>query len=188
MVSFAMKKYLKPILLICLIPLIAGCSMATKAEDNTVLIPDIPFFSQEAYQCGPTALAIVLDYWYKRTGSRNFLTPDQIAADIYSASARGVLGIDLQLYAQKRGFLVHQYSSSLTDLKKNVDQGIPTIVFVNYGFSVYEVNHFMVVKGYAQKVVIVNSGKHENQAISEKEMEKIWKRNRYWALAIEPSL
>jgi predicted double-glycine peptidase len=181
-----MKNRFATVLLVCLILPLAGCSFASRLDDG-VLIPDVPFFSQEAYQCGPTALAIVLDYWYKKAGIGSYVTPDQIAAQIYSPSARGVLGIDLEHYARRKGFRARQYSSSVADLRRNVDLGIPVIVFVDYGFLAYEAGHFMVVKGYSQTAIIVDSGRQENHAVSTKEMEKIWKKNDYWALLLEPS-
>jgi predicted double-glycine peptidase len=174
------------VFLICLILPLLGCSFATQTGDN-VLIPDVPFFSQEAYQCGPTALAIVLDYWYKKAGKGSYVTPDEIAVEIYSPSARGVLGIDLELYARRKGFRVRQYSGSVADLRRNMDLGIPVIVFVDYGFLAYEAGHFMVVKGYSPTGVVVDSGRRENQTVSVREMEKIWKKNDYWALLLEPS-
>ena len=174
------------VLFVCLILSLVSCSFATHAGDG-VLIPDVPFFSQEAYQCGPTALAIVLNYWYKKAGTTYYVTPDQIAAEIYSPSAKGVLGVDLELYGRRKGFRARQYSSSLADLRYNVDHGIPVIAFVDYGFLTYEAGHFMVVKGYSQTGIIVDSGRKENHTVSVREMEKVWKRNGYWALVLEPS-
>ena len=40
----------------------------------------------------------------RKTGRNDWTTPEQIAADIYSPSARGVLGIDLERYARNHGF------------------------------------------------------------------------------------
>lgn len=166
-----------------------GCATgAPGVRRDAVVIKDIPFFSQEAYQCGPTALAAVMDYWYRKTGKNDkWTTPEQIASVVYSPSARGVLGIDLEIYARKHGFEAAQYSGALSDLKAHVDRGIPLIIFVDYGFLVYEVNHFMVVTGYTGDGVIVNSGRREGMRISDGELEKIWKRNHYWTLALEPS-
>ena len=53
---------------------------------------------------------------------------------------------------------------------------MPLIILVDYGFSVYEANHFMVVTGYTKSGVLVNSGKKENQEISEGELARIWKK------------
>jgi predicted double-glycine peptidase len=127
-----------------------------------------------------------MDYWYKKAGKAMWVTPEQIASEIYSPSARGVLGFDLERYARGHGFQTEQYEGSMEDIRRKVDEGVPVIVFVDYGFSLYQVNHFMVVKGYGRDGVIANSGKRENQAISEGALEKAWKKNNHWALILRP--
>ncbi len=175
------------VLLLLLLMAHASCATVITHPRDAVMIPNVPFFSQEAYQCGPTALAIVLDYWHRKTASGKWVTPDEIASRIYSPSARGVLGLDLELYARKQGFETRQYAGTMEDLRHNVNEGVPSIIFVDYGLSVYEVHHFMVVTGYARDGFVVNSGRRENQFISEGELEKIWKKNGYWTLVLKPS-
>ncbi len=143
-------------------------------------IEKIPFFPQEDYQCGPASLAMVLNYW----GA--YVTPDDIAREIFSESARGTLTIDMVLYAQGKGLSASQYKGGAEDLKKNIDSGYPVIVLVDYGFSIYQKNHFMVVKGYNEHGVIVNSGRNMDKFIPEKDFLKIWRRADFWTLLIKP--
>ncbi len=165
-----------------------ACSTAPVQPGATpVIIPDVPFFSQEAYQCGPTALATVMDYWHTKTGAGKWVTPEEIGFAIYSPTARGVLGMDLEMYARKHGFATEQYSGGLDDLKKRVDMGIPPIIFVDYGFLSYELNHFMVVTGYTKNAIIVNSGSRRNEMVPAGQLEKIWRKNRHWTLLLKPS-
>ena len=178
---------LRSLVVVCLLAWSASCATPATTEQHAVIIEDIPFFSQEAYQCGPAALATVIGYWQNKAGRDTSITPEGVAADIYSPSAKGVLPLDLEFYARKQGFQTRQYSGDLDDLKRNVDRGVPTIIFVDYGLSLYQANHFMVVTGYTKDGVIVNSGRRENQPLSRGELEKIWKKNRYWSLALRPS-
>lgn len=145
------------------------------------MIENVPFYPQETYQCGPASLAGVLNYW--RIPAR----PDDIAKDIFSESARGTLSIDMVMYAQKKGLFAFQYKGSLEDLKKNIDAGYPLIVLVDYGISFYRANHFMVVVGYNENGVRVNSGKDNNVFISSKDFLRVWKRADYWTLLIKKS-
>ncbi len=163
------------------------CATYTPAHPDAVTIEGMPFFSQEAYQCGPTALATVMDYWYGKEGTAKRTDPEQIAAAIYSPSAGGVLGLDLEQYARKHGFDTEQYSGGLDDLRTRIDRGVPPIIFVDYGLLFYQVNHFMVVTGYTKDHIIVNSGHRQNQPVSNGELEKIWKKNGYWTLVLKPS-
>jgi predicted double-glycine peptidase len=173
---------------LCLaIALLSAPLCCATAHQDAVIIKNIPFFSQEAYQCGPTALATVMNYWFGLMGADKRTDPEQIAAAIYSPSAKGVLGLDLEIYARKQGFDTEQYSGSLDDLKQHVDRGVPPIIFVDYGFLFTQVNHFMVVTGYMKGHIIVNSGYRQNQPVSDGELEKIWKKNGYWTLVLKPS-
>ncbi|MCL5062544.1 MAG: C39 family peptidase, partial [Nitrospiraceae bacterium] len=134
---------------------------------------------QEDYQCGPASLAGVLNYWGIT------VSPDDVAKDIYSESARGTLNIDMLLYVNKKGLYALQYAGSWDDIEAKINDGYPLIVLVDYGFSVYQANHFMVVVGYNDDGVVVNSGKTEHMFIDKEKFLKAWKRTNYWTLLIK---
>jgi predicted double-glycine peptidase len=158
------------------------CSCTTTQEiSQTHIIENVPFYPQTSYQCGPASLAGVLNYWGV------MVSPDEIAGEIYSASARGTLDIDMVLYAQKKGLLATQYEGNFEDVRKNVASGHPIIVLVGYGFSLIQKNHFMVIIGYNDHGVIVNSGKDSNKFIPEKDFLKSWERTKFWTLLIKPN-
>jgi ABC-type bacteriocin/lantibiotic exporter with double-glycine peptidase domain len=144
------------------------------------IIKDVPFYPQEDFQCGPSSLAMVLNHYGIRT------SPDEIAEEIFSGSARGTLNIDMVIYAQKSGLRVLQFKGNSEDLKRNIDAGNPLIVLVDYGFSLYQLNHFMVIAGYSGHGVIVNSGKNKEQFIQWKEFLRVWEKAGFWTLLIEP--
>jgi predicted double-glycine peptidase len=174
---------------LCVSLLFTGCSTTGKASGETltaIRAIDVPFFPQETFQCGPAALATVINYWYGKTGTANTLAPEAIAQAIYSPSAKGALGIDLELYARRQGFQARQLSGTVEELKDGVDEGVPSIVLVDYGFSRYQRNHFMVVKGYSGSAVLVNSGSRESELVPNEEFLKAWKRTGYWTLFIKP--
>ena len=169
------------ILLTIIVIILSACStVSVRFDSNPILLDNIPFYPQEEYQCGPASLASVLNYWGVN------VTPDNIAKEIYSESARGTLTIDMIIYVQKKGLNATTYKGSMEDLKKNVDSGYPVIVFVDYGISLYQVNHFMVVIGYSGHGVIVNSGKDKGKFISEEDFTRAWERTKYWTLLIKP--
>ncbi len=161
---------------------LCSCASVTSmpVANHIYIIENIPFYAQLTYQCGPASLAGVLNYWGVP------VTPDDIADEIYSKSAKGTLDIDMVLYAQKKGLDAIQYKGSIEDIKKNLDSAYPIIVLVDYGFFFYQVNHFMVVIGYNQDGVIVNSGKEREKFISEKDFLKAWEKTHFWTLLIKP--
>jgi ABC-type bacteriocin/lantibiotic exporter with double-glycine peptidase domain len=148
------------------------------SRGNEVVIRNVPFYPQKAYQCGPASLAAVFNYLGFST------TPEAIARDIFSRSAEGTLTIDMLLYAQEKGFSATDYSGSMKDLREKIRAGSPLIVMVDYGYSVWQRNHFMVVVGYAENGVVVNSGREKGEFIGNESFLKTWKRTAYWSLWI----
>lgn len=168
-------------LLLCII-IIFSCAptaFPTKGDEN-IIIAKIPFFPQEKYQCGPAALASVLNFW----GAK--ISPEEIAQEIYSPAARGTLNLDLLFYAQKRGFRAQQYQGSLEDLKRNISAGVPLILQVDFGFLWYEQTHFLVVIGYNSQGIFVNSGVEKDKFIPTSSFLRIWAKTDYWTLRITP--
>lgn len=177
-------------ILICVCSACAATHPLLQVVDSTprdARVIDVPFFKQDDYQCGPSALATVVNYWYRKTQSSKYLPHEEIIKEIYSPTARGTLTADIELYAGRLGFSVQQYSSSIDDLKAAVDREIPPIILVDYGFWVYEINHFMVVTGYTEKGIILNTGRERNKIISNEELLGIWKKTGFWTLVIKPS-
>jgi ABC-type bacteriocin/lantibiotic exporter with double-glycine peptidase domain len=144
------------------------------------MIENVPFYAQERYQCGPASLAGVMNYWDAN------VSPEEIANVIYSESARGTLDIDMVMYAQKKGLAAQQYSGGLEDLRKNIEAGYPLVVLVDYGFSVYQRDHYMVVTGYNDKGVIVNSGQVRSRFIQMKDFMGPWEKTEFWTLLVKP--
>ncbi len=128
----------------------------------------------------------MIDYWHENTGTGKRLTPEEIAAEIYSPSARGVLGIDMERYARDHGFKVQRVTGSMAALRESIDKGVPAIILVDYGFLLYQRNHFMVVKGYAENALLVNSGSEESKIIATGELQKIWEKTGHWMLVVRP--
>jgi len=157
-----------------------SCVTIKDLSKNRV-IENVPFYPQTEYQCGPASLAGVLNFWGVR------ITPEEIAEEIYSKSARGTLNIDIVLYAQKQGLKAIQYEGTMEELRKNIDSRHPIIVLVDYGFFSIQANHFMVVIGYNEDGVIVNSGKDREKFISEKDFVRSWRKTKFWSLLIRPN-
>ena len=166
--------------LFLLLPLLLSCAatpIKTDATDH--LVAPIVFYAQDDYQCGPAALAALLNF-------RGLpVTPDQIAREIFSGSARGTLVMDMVFYAEGRGLKVKHYSGSEADVRQNIDRGNPLIALVDYGFWVYERGHFLVIVGYNDNGFILNSGKEERRFVPREEFLRAWKKANFLTLLIE---
>jgi ABC-type bacteriocin/lantibiotic exporter with double-glycine peptidase domain len=158
------------------------CAGTPHVDESKVgrIIGNVPFYPQKMYQCGPASLAGILNFWGVT------VLPEEIAAEIYSRTARGTLTLDMILYAERKGFKATHYEGYFEDLKKKIDSGYPLIVLVDEGFWIYQKNHFMVVLGYYENGVVVNSDQDQHKFIPLNTFLKSWKRTKYWSLLITP--
>ncbi len=177
------KKRIFRLFLLLLLPLITACSTAPvlTGEHGAAArsIPEVPFHPQDDYQCGPSSLAAVLNF------HGTDVTPAQIAAAIFSATARGTLDWDMVFFAESKGFKVRRYAGSEEDVKDNVEKGKPLIALVDHGYWVYEKRHFLVITGYYREGFIVNSGNNRQLSMPRDEFLKVWKRAGFLTLLIE---
>jgi len=169
-------------ILLLLLPWIVSCAGVSPPEDTQAsrMIQNVPFYPQEEFQCGPASLAGVLNHWNIN------VSPEEIASEIYSKSARGTLNIDMGLYAEKRGLKARQYRGSPEDIKNKIDSGYPLILLVDEGFLIYQKNHFMVVIGYGGEGILANSGREQHKFIPVKDFLRSWERTKFWTLLITP--
>jgi ABC-type bacteriocin/lantibiotic exporter with double-glycine peptidase domain len=158
-----------------------GCTPAVlPSGSSAVRIEEVPFFPQDEYQCGPASLAGVMNYW------KVPVTPDEIAREIFSRTARGTLTMDMVRYAEKKGLSALQYRGSWEDLRKKVREGFPLVVLIDGGFSLYQANHYMVVTGFDDRGVIVNSGEREQAFMELTAFLPQWERAGFWTLLVSP--
>jgi ABC-type bacteriocin/lantibiotic exporter with double-glycine peptidase domain len=168
--------------------LLWGCALGggerTSIPEGATVLKGVPVYAQEAHQCGPAALAMVLGYWQGPDGPA--ITPEDVAPAVYSKNARGTLGLDLELYARRKGYRVGRPEGSLDALKRSLDEGVPPIIMVDYGTWVYKVYHFMVVTGYHKDGLVVQAGKDRPEFIETGPLLRIWRKTGNWMLTIRP--
>lgn len=148
------------------------------AHASEVKIEKIPFYPAEDNQCGPASLAMVLNFFGIN------VNPSEISREIFSREAKGTSDFDMILYARKSGLKVKQYNGNLEDLEKKISKGYPIIVMVDEGFWFYRKYHYMVVVGYNEREIIVNSGKYQNLHVDKKTFIKKWEKTNFWTLYI----
>jgi hypothetical protein len=146
---------------------------------GTARLDHVPFFPQVDYQCGPASLAGILNYYGKK------VTPEQVAAAIFRPKIRGTVTLDMVLYAREQGLSADWYDGSVDDLVRAMNEGVPLIVMVDFGFFRISKNHFMVVVGYGPKGIVANSGTSRETLILWKDFLPTWERADCWTLRIE---
>ena len=146
-----------------------------------VYIEQVPFYPQETQMCGPAALASVIGYW-----SRDFDSEEGVG-DIYKAKLKGTLPTDMLLFARGKGFEATYYKGSIGDLKEKLSKNIPLILFLNLGFDVYPIGHYIVAVGYndISEVIIAYSGLDKDMVIKYADLESQWKKTNFSTLLVK---
>jgi hypothetical protein len=147
-----------------------------------VELTDVPFYPQEAHQCGPAALATVLNMG----GSR--VTPQDLTPEVYLPGREGSLQVEMLAATRRNGLLAYELSPKLDDLLREVAAGSPVVVLQNLGLSWYPVWHYAVVVGYDldREEIILRSGRERRQLMFLTTFEHTWKRSGYWAMLAMP--
>jgi tetratricopeptide (TPR) repeat protein len=166
--------------------LVAGCAeirqMTPSITDNVPPIHElasVPFFPQEAYQCGPAALAMVLNY------TDLPIQPDDLAAEVYTPSLKGSLQMAMVGAVRRHGRLAYEISG-LDSIFPEISAGHPVIILQNLGLSWYPVWHYAVVIGYdlTSDQVILRSGTHRRKLMPFRIFEKTWAASEYWGILV----
>lgn len=147
----------------------------------TCEIEGVPFYPQEAFQCGPAALAMVLGW------SGVSVDPDQLAPQVFTPSRKGSLQSAIIASARRHGRVACPVSAPEA-LLEEVGAGHPIIVLQNLGFSWKPVWHYAVVIGYDlnQSLVILHSGVTPRKRLSLKAFRKTWAGSDCWGLLVLP--
>ena len=142
---------------------------------------DVPFFAQEKYQCGPAALASVLNFAGVAT------TPEQLVDEVWLPKRHGSLAMELSAAARARGFLVYPVSSE-TALFSELDAGHPVLIQQNLLFNWLPQWHFAVVVGYADNgnTLYLHSGQEKKKAVDLDWFENHWRKANRVGFAVIP--
>ena len=141
----------------------------------------VPFYPQEQYYCGPASLAMALAW------SGLSLTPDEVAAQVYTPGRQGTFAPDIIAAARRNGRLAVEVRE-LDDVLAELAAGHPVIVFQNLRLSVFPQWHFAVAIGYDlnERQLILRSGTTERMVMPLDAFENTWRRAEYWALVVLP--
>src|SRR5690606_8934934 len=174
--------------LLLMLSSLAGCG-ATPHSDRLLAGPsadlpprheltEVPFHPQEAYQCGPAALATVLQHSGVDT------SPEALEPRIYVPGRQGSFQVEILAATRRAGRLAHLIAPDLEALLRAVAAGQPVLVLQNLGLDWYPQWHYAVVVGYdlAKRQVVLRSGVTERYHMPLKLFERTWRRGELWGM------
>jgi len=174
-----------------LLVLLGGCATPqTQAllQKNPSQLPrqmelsEVPFYPQEAHQCGPASLAMALD----AGGAK--VTPQDLTLQVYLPGREGSLQAEMLAATRRNDMLAYELAPKLDDVLSEVAGGSPVVVLQNLALSWYPMWHYAVVVGYdlQRGEIILRSGLERRQVLPLTTFEHTWKRADYWAMLALP--
>jgi len=171
--------------------LLSGCagrqsqSLLEHKPENLSLsarVEHVPFFAQSAYQCGPAALAMMLNQ------AMVPVTPEQLSPKLFIPGKKGSLQIEMMAVPRQFGMLAYPLAPQLADILYEVSAGHPVLVFQNLALSWYPQWHYAVVIGYdlQNRTITLHSGVEAEHRTSLSTFEHTWVRAGSWAMLVLP--
>ncbi len=147
---------------------------------KAIELKNIPFFPQTRYQCGPASLAAVLNAAGLDTDATT------LAGEIYIPDRKGTLQIELIAAVRQHGRVPYVIDNSLQSIISQLDHGLPVLVLLNLGYSVFPAYHYAVVIGYApdSDSIIMRSGRNYRLLMPKNQFLSGWSKSGKWALVV----
>lgn len=176
-----------------LLLLITGCASTPQSRllldsppdkiRQQVNLDDVPFFPQRDYQCGPAALATVMNH------SGVAITPEMIAERVYVPARKGSLQLEMIAATRSEGLVSYRLEPTMQALLKEINGGNPVLVFQNLSFQFIPQWHYAVVIGYDfnQQELILRSGDYRQYRMGFETFERTWQRAEHWAYVMLPA-
>ncbi|MBV8502303.1 MAG: PA2778 family cysteine peptidase [Paucibacter sp.] len=146
-------------------------------------LSSVPFFPQDDHECGPAALAMLLQ------ASGTAATPAQLSPEVYLPGRQGSLQQELLIAARRHGLPAYVLAPDLRDLLTEVAAGHPVLVFQNLSLPIYPIWHYAVVVGYDRErgSLLLHSGLTKRLEMSLATFERTWARAGHWAMLALPT-
>lgn len=148
--------------------------------DTHIELKDTPFFPQNKYQCGPAALATVLQQTHLT------VTPEELVPEVYLPDRRGSLQSEMIATVRRHGRMPYVIEPGLAALVQHLRDRYPVLVLQNLGVDFLPVWHYAVVIGYSsyEKEFVLRSGRSRRLTMSVDRFKTSWDAGGNWGLIV----
>jgi tetratricopeptide (TPR) repeat protein len=150
---------------------------------SQIELSDTPFYPQTEHQCGPSALATVLQ------SHGVDVSPEALSSALYIPGRKGSFQVEISAASRSYGMLAYPLKPDFSDLLTEIAADNPVLVLQNLRFDWWPQWHYAVVIGYdiEKSELVLRSGTTKRWQTTFANFNKTWGRADNWALVIVPA-
>jgi hypothetical protein len=177
-------------IVIGVVALISGCASnvgnmldSLEHQAQSVELTDVPFHPQVTDQCGPAALATILN------SVDVPVSPDDLRSRVYIPGREGSLQIELLAATRHHGRIPYVINPDVNAIVAELHAGRPVLLLQNLGPKLMPTWHYAVVVGYlpAERQFVLRSGDRQRLLMGASKLIRTWQRGDSWAIvALRP--
>lgn len=166
-----------------------GAGLVLAAETPSLWI-DVPFVAQVKNGCGSAAIAMVMEYWEKKTGraTSSLADAEKIQQALYSPAEEGIPASAMKRYFEDAGYRTFVVSGDWAELGHHLECGRPLIVSLKAS-GPHGPLHYVVVVGIdrARGYIYLNDPAQQKMLrLSREGFESEWSATEHWTLLAVP--
>lgn len=151
-----------------------------ESRQEPIELTDVAFHPQVTDQCGPAALATVLE----KSGVT--VSPDELRSRIYIPQRQGSLQIELLAATRHYKRIPYALDRGPGAILRELEAGRPVLVLQNLGVQWLPTWHYAVIVGYLPDSgeFVLRSGDRERHLLRARTFMRTWQRGDYWAIVV----
>jgi ABC-type bacteriocin/lantibiotic exporter with double-glycine peptidase domain len=173
-----------------LVLLAVGMEGLALAAETPSLWIDVPLVAQVKNGCGSAAIAMVMEYWEKKSGrdATGSVDAGKIQSALYSPREEGIPASAMKKYFESAGYRTFAFAADWGDLGHHLERGRPLIVSLKSS-GPHGPLHYVVVVGIdpARGYIYVNDPAQQKMLrLSREGFESEWSATEHWTLLAVP--
>ena len=171
-------------LVVIVVCMLAGCAVHQPAQHDAMPNADvelvrIPFFPQKQYQCGPAALAMMLQ------ASGIDIQPNDLTPRLYLPGRKGSLQLEMVASIRYNQRIPYIIKPEITAIAAELQTGRPVLVLQNLGLKILPAYHYAVVVGMQSSgQIVLRSGTTRRLVMELEDFLTSWKKAGSWAVIV----